>query len=252
MFRPREGWGKFHYYECKAVPEGNHSESGRERWGGGRCCVAGNKMQDEMWQIAVGDDSETNHQHCFYETSVTLGILTASPPSGSRLTLVGLKDRSQQYGQPLSFRHVGLRMCRSRLVLFCFFSSSRNRTNLDPWDQYSDAQIWEALEKTHIKEMVSVWNSASSDHASLSACSPLPLPHCPHICVSPPAGEPAASLAAVGGDGERRELLRGGAAASLRGPGPAAQQQGANCGSALVRLVDGKRSVTPVRHFPRF
>ncbi len=33
-----------------------------------------------------------------------------------------------------------------------FFS---NRTNLDPWDQYSDSQIWEALEKTHIKEMVS-------------------------------------------------------------------------------------------------
>ncbi|XP_056139628.1 ATP-binding cassette sub-family C member 5 [Lampris incognitus] len=29
------------------------------------------------------------------------------------------------------------------------------RTNLDPWGQYSDAQIWEALEKTHIKEMVS-------------------------------------------------------------------------------------------------
>lgn len=29
------------------------------------------------------------------------------------------------------------------------------RTNLDPWDQYSDSQIWEALEKTQIKEMVS-------------------------------------------------------------------------------------------------
>lgn len=29
------------------------------------------------------------------------------------------------------------------------------RSNLDPWDQYSDAEIWEALEKTHIKEMVS-------------------------------------------------------------------------------------------------
>uniref|UniRef100_A0A3Q3VS30 ATP-binding cassette sub-family C member 5 n=1 Tax=Mola mola TaxID=94237 RepID=A0A3Q3VS30_MOLML len=28
------------------------------------------------------------------------------------------------------------------------------RTNLDPWDQYSDSQIWDALEKTHIKEMV--------------------------------------------------------------------------------------------------
>lgn len=29
-----------------------------------------------------------------------------------------------------------------------------HRTNLDPWEQYSDSQIWEALEKTHIKEMV--------------------------------------------------------------------------------------------------
>ncbi|XP_035857338.1 multidrug resistance-associated protein 5 isoform X2 [Sander lucioperca] len=29
------------------------------------------------------------------------------------------------------------------------------RTNLDPWDQHSDSQIWEALEKTHIKEMIS-------------------------------------------------------------------------------------------------
>lgn len=82
-------------------------------------------------------------------------------------------------------------------------------------------------------------------------------PCCPHICVSPPAGEPAASLAAVGGDGERRELLRGGTPASLRGPGPAAQQQGANCGNVFVCLVDGKRSVTPVtatpvRHSPVF
>ncbi|XP_034739631.1 multidrug resistance-associated protein 5 isoform X2 [Etheostoma cragini] len=29
------------------------------------------------------------------------------------------------------------------------------RSNLDPWDQHSDSQIWEALEKTHIKEMIS-------------------------------------------------------------------------------------------------
>ncbi|KAJ3587403.1 hypothetical protein NHX12_011001 [Muraenolepis orangiensis] len=29
------------------------------------------------------------------------------------------------------------------------------RTNLDPWGRYTDGQIWEALEKTHIKDMVS-------------------------------------------------------------------------------------------------
>lgn len=76
------------------------------------------------------------------------------------------------------------------------------------------------------------------------------LPYCPHICVSPPAGEPAASLAAVRGDGERRELLRGGTPATLRGPSPAAQQQGANCGNVCVGLVDGKCSVMPVTATP--
>ncbi|KAJ8014605.1 hypothetical protein DPEC_G00017370 [Dallia pectoralis] len=29
------------------------------------------------------------------------------------------------------------------------------RSNLDPWNQYSDDQIWDALEKTHVKEMIS-------------------------------------------------------------------------------------------------
>lgn len=35
-----------------------------------------------------------------------------------------------------------------------FFLCS-HRSNLDPWDQYSDSQIWDILEKTHMKEMVS-------------------------------------------------------------------------------------------------
>lgn len=29
-----------------------------------------------------------------------------------------------------------------------------DRSNLDPAGEYTDAQIWEALEKTHVKEMV--------------------------------------------------------------------------------------------------
>ncbi|CAB1337453.1 unnamed protein product [Coregonus sp. 'balchen'] len=35
-------------------------------------------------------------------------------------------------------------------------------SNLDPWNQYSDAQIWDALERTHIKEMILLLDEATA------------------------------------------------------------------------------------------
>lgn len=137
-------------------------------------------MQDETWPIAVGANSETNHQHCFYETSVTLVILTMSPPSGSHLTFVILKCRSQQYSQPLISAWAFLTFLQVCALTPVFSLSSHNRTNLDPWDQYSDAQIWEALEKTHIKEMVSGCNCGNWEYASLPPHPPLSS----HLCVT--------------------------------------------------------------------
>lgn len=36
------------------------------------------------------------------------------------------------------------------------FSASPSRSNLDPFNQYSEEQIWDALERTHMKECVSI------------------------------------------------------------------------------------------------
>ncbi|XP_031718518.1 multidrug resistance-associated protein 5 [Anarrhichthys ocellatus] len=58
----------------------------------------------------------------------------------------------------IDIARIGLDDLRSKLAIIpqepvLFIGTVR--TNLDPWDQYSDCQIWEALEKTHVKEMIS-------------------------------------------------------------------------------------------------
>lgn len=69
----------------------------------------------------------------------------------------------------VNIRNIGLHDLRQRLTIIpqdpVIFSGTI-RMNLDPFETHTDAELWSALEKVHMKEFVQ-----NSDHQLLFECS---------------------------------------------------------------------------------
>ncbi|XP_064629119.1 multidrug resistance-associated protein 1-like isoform X2 [Lineus longissimus] len=80
------------------------------------------------------------------KSSLTLSLFRIIEATGGRICIDGVDIAS-----------LGLHQCRSKISILpqdaVLFSGSL-RMNLDPFEQYSDEKIWQALEHAHLKEFV--------------------------------------------------------------------------------------------------
>lgn len=84
------------------------------------------------------------------------------PEAGSSLLIDGI-----------DIQHVSLFRLRSKLTVIPqdpYMFSGSLRYNLDPFDNYSDTDIWEALDRTHLKEDIIAKFPEKLNHQVLLLC----------------------------------------------------------------------------------
>ncbi|CAF0941211.1 unnamed protein product [Brachionus calyciflorus] len=99
--------------------------------------------------------------NCDIEPGEKIGIVGRTGAGKSSLTLGLFRILESSYGQiyidKINIKNIGLHDLRKRLTIIpqdpVLFSGTL-RINLDPFEEYSDAQVWSALENAHLKEFV--------------------------------------------------------------------------------------------------
>ncbi|GIX88296.1 multidrug resistance-associated protein 1 [Caerostris darwini] len=123
------------------------------------------KMENYSTRYRSGLDLVLKQISCDVKSGEKIGIVGRTGAGKSSLTLSLFRIIEAAEGQinvdDLNIADMGLHDLRSKITIIpqdpVLFSGSL-RMNLDPFDWYSDVQLWEALDHAHLKSFVSTLN----------------------------------------------------------------------------------------------
>ena len=94
---------------------------------------------------------------CIFETIFGIMFLTISPNNFILLFRIMELDEGQIFIDGIDISTLGLHCLRNKLTIIpqdpILFSGTL-RMNLDPFDKYSDAELWQALKLSHLDSFV--------------------------------------------------------------------------------------------------
>jgi ATP-binding cassette subfamily C (CFTR/MRP) protein 1 len=120
------------------------------------------KFNDYAVKYREDLDFVLKHLCCNIEPNEKIGIVGRTGAGKSSLTLALFRILESDYGKividNLDIRTLGLHNLRQKITIIpqeAFLFSGTLKINIDPFGQFSDDELWDVLEKAHLKTFVS-------------------------------------------------------------------------------------------------